>query len=122
VIFKEFILFVTSIIFGITGQFFLKAGALELGKVNGDNILSHIISMITTPKLLIGLTFYGLGAVTYILLLTRVDLSVVGPAVALGYVFSMLIGIIVFKEPIIINRLIGLGLIVCGVILVIWKK
>ena len=33
----------------------------------------------TTPELLIGLVCYGLGAVAYIMLLTRVKLSVAGP-------------------------------------------
>lgn len=119
---KEFILFITSIVFGISGQFFLKSGALKLGKVDASNWLSHVLGIIATPELLIGLAFYGLGAVTYILLLTRVDLSVVGPAVAISYVFSTIIGIYIFKEPIIIARLIGLGMVVCGVILIIVKK
>ncbi len=119
---KEFILFITSIVFGISGQFFLKSGALKLGKVDASNWLSHILGIITTPELLIGLAFYGLGAVTYILLLTRVDLSVVGPAVAISYVFSTIIGIYIFKEPVVIPRLIGLSMVVCGVVLIIWKK
>jgi drug/metabolite transporter (DMT)-like permease len=77
---------------------------------------------VTTPELLLGLTCYGIGAVAYILLLTRINLSVAAPAVSIGYIFSVLLGYFVLKETIPLNRVFGLGLIVAGVILVVWKK
>ena len=78
--------------------------------------------MFTTPELLAGLCFYGIGALAYILVLTRVNLSVAGPAAALIYIFSVLMGYFFFREAIPVNRAVGLGLIICGVLLVIWKK
>jgi drug/metabolite transporter (DMT)-like permease len=85
-------------------------------------MISLILNMITIPELLLGLACYGIGAVAYILLLTRVNLSVAAPAVSIGYIFSVLLGYFVLKEPISLTRVFGLGLIVTGVILVIWKK
>ncbi|GAB4150751.1 MAG: membrane protein [Cyanobacteria bacterium J069] len=117
----ELALLLSSIAFGVAGQFFLKSGALKLGRVEAGNAISHVLSILTVPDLLIGLTCYGLGAVVYILVLTRVKLSVVGPTVALSYVFSVLLGYFVFKEAIPSVRLVGLGLIVAGVILVLWQ-
>jgi drug/metabolite transporter (DMT)-like permease len=119
---QEFGLLLLSIITGVTGQFFLKTGALKLGKVNAENAIRHIISIATTPELVVGLMFYGLGAIAYILLLTRVKLSVVGPSIALSYVFSVLLGYFIFKEAIPMERVLGLGFIVCGVILVVWQR
>ena len=118
----EFGMLLVSILASVAGQFFLKAGALKLGKVNAGNLSSHVLNMITTPEVLVGLTCYGLGAVAYILLLTRVKLSIAGPAVALVYVFSVLVGCFVFRESVPFSRLAGLGLIMCGVVLVIWKN
>ena len=115
-------LFLISLLLSVAGQWLLKAGALKLGKVNASNVVSHVLGIITTPELLAGLTCYGLGAVIYILLLTRVKLSLIAPAVALSYVFSVMLGYFVFRESIPISRVVGLGLIVCGVVLVIWKK
>lgn len=111
-----------SVLTSVAGQFFLKAGATKLGKVNIDNAVSHIIRIITIPELMGGLAFYGLGALAYILLLTRVNLSIAGPSISLVYVFSVLLGYFVFKESIPITRLVGLSLIIGGVILVVWKK
>ncbi|MBD3885076.1 EamA family transporter [Phormidium tenue FACHB-886] len=111
-----------SILASIGGQFLLKAGALKLGKVSTANAINHILSIVTIPELVGGLMLYGLGAIAYILLLTRVNLSIVGPSIALSYVFSVLLGYFVFKEVIPIERVVGLGFIVCGVLLVMWHK
>ncbi len=120
--FREFILLLISVLSASCGQFLLKLGALKLGRASGSNVLSHVLSIALTPELVAGLTMYGLSAVFYILLLTRVDLSVAGPAVALGYVFSVLMGHFLFQEPIFLNRMFGLGFVVLGVVLLIWKK
>jgi drug/metabolite transporter (DMT)-like permease len=119
---QEFGLLVLSIIASVSGQFFLKAGALKLGKVNSGNLVRHVLSIVITPELLTGLLCYGLGAIAFILLLTRVKLSVAGPAVALTYVFSVLLGYFVFHEQIPGIRLVGLAFIVCGVVLVGWQR
>ena len=119
---QELCLLLMSVLTSVAGQFFLKAGATKLGKVNIDNAVSHIIRIITIPELMGGLAFYGLGALAYILLLTRVNLSIAGPSISLVYVFSVLLGYFVFKESIPITRLVGLSLIIGGVILVVWKK
>ena len=119
---QEFCLLLMSVLASVAGQFFLKSGALKLGRVNVANAVNHILSIITTPELLIGLTFYGMGALAYILLLTRVNLSVAGPSASLVYVFSVILGYFIFREPIPLIRLIGLSLIISGVILVVWQK
>jgi drug/metabolite transporter (DMT)-like permease len=118
----EFGLFVISILTNAVGQYLLKSGALRLGAVSVRDIVGYIGAIAMTPQLVAGLFCYGFGALAYILLLTRVNLSVAGPAVALAYVISVLLGFFVFKESIPPVRLLGLGLIVCGVILVIWKR
>jgi drug/metabolite transporter (DMT)-like permease len=119
---QEVGLLLLSILASVSGQFFLKAGALKLGKVNSGNFVSHVLSILITPELLAGLLCYGLGAITFILLLTRVKLSVAGPAIALTYVFSVLLGHFAFHEQIPGIRVVGLAFIVCGVVLVGWQR
>ncbi|MBW4468114.1 MAG: EamA family transporter [Pegethrix bostrychoides GSE-TBD4-15B] len=119
---QEFGLLFVSILASVIGQFLLKAGALKLGAVDANNAISHILGMITVPELVGGLISYAIGAIAYILLLTRVSLSVAAPAVALTYVFAVTLGHFMFREAIPLERLIGLGLIICGVILVVWQK
>ncbi len=61
-------LLLISILTSVAGQFWLKAGALKLGKVNAGNLVSHVFGIVTMPELLAGLACYGLGACAYILL------------------------------------------------------
>ncbi|NMF83156.1 EamA family transporter [Nodosilinea sp. P-1105] len=116
--FQEFGLLLMSIMASTFGQLFLKLGALQLGKVTSANVLTHILSIATTPALLIGLMAYGVGAIGYILLLTRVNLSIAAPSASLMYLTSVLIGAFVFNEDVTSIRLVGLGLIMGGVVLV----
>lgn len=115
---QEFGLLLISVVTSSLGQFFLKLGAVQLGQVTGDNALSHILRIATTPALVAGLTAYGIGAISYILLLTRVKLSVAAPSASLIYLASVLIGYFFFQEALSPGRLVGLGLIVVGVVLV----
>jgi multidrug transporter EmrE-like cation transporter len=122
VILPELSLLLISILAGVFGQFFLKLGASKLGKVGLDNAVNHILSIITTPELLIGLTCYAMGAIVYILLLTRVNLSVAAPAISLSYIFSVLLGHFWFRESITFPQIVGLAAISLGVILVVSQK
>jgi drug/metabolite transporter (DMT)-like permease len=119
---QEFGLFLISIVTSAAGQFFLKSGALKIGKSHPGSFFGNILGMIVIPELAVGLSFYGVGVIAYILLLSRVKLSVAGPALALGYVFSVLLGYFVFHETLPLRRILGLSLIVAGVILVLSKE
>lgn len=118
---QEFALLLLAVLASALGQLFLKVGALQLGEVTGANAFNHILSIATTPALLAGLMAYGVGAVLYILVLTRVELSMAAPASSIIYLAlaSVLIGVVVFKEDLSIARLVGLGLIMGGVVLVV---
>jgi drug/metabolite transporter (DMT)-like permease len=67
-------------------------------------------------------TCYGIGAIVYILLLTRVNLSIAAPAISLSYIFSVLLGHFWFREAIVFSQVIGLAAISIGVILVVSQK
>ena len=101
------------------GQLLLKLGALKLAEIEAATVVGRVVAAILIPELIAGLAAYGLSAVAYILLLTRVKLSVAAPSTALIYVFSVLIGVFVLKEPISSLRLLGLAFIACGVVLVV---
>jgi drug/metabolite transporter (DMT)-like permease len=122
VTFPELSLLLLSVLAGVFGQFFLKMGAVKLGKVEIENVVNHILRMITIPELIFGLTCYGTGAIVYILLLTRVNLSVAAPAISLSYIFSVLLGHFWFREQIAVGQIFGLAAISVGVILVVSHK
>ncbi|MDX2228436.1 MAG: EamA family transporter [Leptolyngbyaceae cyanobacterium bins.349] len=116
---QEFLLFLSAVLVASGGQALLKLGALKLGPVDAGNAVEKIFNILRTPELLIGLVFYGVSAVLFILVLTRVKLSVAGPAISMSYVISVMMGYFFFQEAISVRHLIGLALIACGVVLVV---
>ena len=113
---------IITVLTGSVGQFFLKKGADKLGAVSGSNFVNHILGIVMIPELLIGLTCYAGAAVLYILILTRVPLSVLAPSVALQYVIAVMVGKYAFGDEVPGYRWFGLGMIICGVMLVLLKK
>ena len=120
--FGNIVMLIITVLTGSVGQFFLKKGADKLGAVSGSNFVNHILGIVMIPELLIGLTCYAGAAVLYILILTRVPLSVLAPSVALQYVIAVMVGKYAFGDEVPGYRWFGLGMIICGVMLVLLKK
>lgn len=119
---RDFGLFAIAIAINSIGQLLLKAGANELGQAAPASLSAALWGIATNLTLLAGLGFYGCGSIAYILLLSRVNLSVAGPATALAYVTSVAIGYFVFRETISGIQAIGLAAIIFGVVLVVTQR
>lgn len=116
---QELGLLLLSVVTAACGQLLLKLGALKLNGIEAPDFMGRFLAAIAIPELVTGLGAYGLSAIAYIFLLTRVKLSVAAPSTALIYIFSVLIGLFIFKEPVSSLRLLGLAFIACGVVLVV---
>ena len=64
-----------------------------------------------------GLGMYGLSAVLWLWVLSRLDVSLAYPLVSLGFVVTMLAGVLCLGEPWSWQRMGGAALIVAGVLL-----
>ncbi len=121
VAFNEFLLLLFSVVMAACGQLMLKTGAVKINLIEASTVAGRIVSAVLIPELVAGLAIYAVSAIAYILLLSRVKLSVAAPGSASVYVLSVLIGVFFFREPVSLLRMLGLVLITCGVILVISK-
>lgn len=115
---QAFGLLLLSILANVAVQFFLKMSSTKFGKIDTSNIWDLLWHALTTPGVLAGIACSVLSAIAYFFVLTGLELSVAGPASALVYIFSVLIGHFLFKEAVPFSHLAGLSLIVCGVVLV----
>jgi len=102
------LVFVGGII-GSFGAVFLKLGAARLTK----SIWSFL-----NFRLAVGVGLYLLSTVFYILGIKGGQLSVLYPMVALGYVWTLLWARIFFRESFNLQKVLGLGLILLGVVFV----
>ena len=65
-----------------------------------------------------GLAMYGLGALLWLLVLARIDVSAAYPFVGLGFVMTMMLGWLLLGESLQPTRVAGTLLIALGVVLV----
>ena len=101
-----------SIGLGVAGQLLMKSAAL-----NSAQSPQGLVS----PATLLALGVYGLGVVNWIMALRSVNLGVAYSVSSLNYVGIFLGSYFLFDEAITAQRLIGVGLIFFGVLLIVFR-
>lgn len=110
-----------SIAMSSIAQILLKAGmsgpavrgAIEAG---GTAVVLRAVAL--SPGVVTGLALYGLGAMLWLAVLAKAEVSQAYPFVALGFVVTGLLGWMMFDDAMGPARMLGIGLIVVGVVLV----
>ncbi len=105
----------------MSGQLLLKAGANKVGRIEAvalRNPLKIVLSFLTSPLILLGLTLFLVSAFLWITALTRVDLSFAYPLVGISYVLILLFSRIFLGENVNAFRWLGALLVALGVALI----
>lgn len=115
-----FLVALASITLSVIAQFMLKAGMSSpaVKAVLSEPLgLQTAFAVLLNPKVLAGFMFYGLGAVVWLAVLARWDVSKAYPLVGLGFAMTVMIGL-VLGEQVSLVRAIGVALICAGVFVV----
>lgn len=118
---KSLILIFLAMTIAICGQVSLKTGMNEVGKIDVSietNYVDTAKKVASKPIIWFGLFLYGLGAIVWLVVLSRVDLSFAYPMLSISYVLIVIISIVRFGEQITFSRIIGTLLICTGVIFI----
>jgi len=117
---REPVLLFITVAFNVLGQFMMKNGMNQVGVIGNDlsAIPASFVRVITTPSVLLGVVAYGLSAVFWLVVLSRVDLSYAYPVLSLGYVAVVLVSWLWLGEGVSLGRWIGVFIICFGVWLV----
>jgi drug/metabolite transporter (DMT)-like permease len=100
--------FVAALI-GSFGAVFLKMGAVRLHR--------ELRTLLLNWHLGVGVGLYLLSFVFYYMGLRDGELSVVFPMVSLGYIWTLVWSRMFFGEVISRRKVLGLGLIICGILI-----
>ncbi len=117
---NTFAIALLSIALSVAAQFSLKAGMSDQGtrEAMGQPFsLGSLTAVMTNKYVLGGFVLYGLGAVIWLGVLSKWDVSKAYPLVGLGFVFTVMVGLIL-GEQVSPLRAGGVALICAGVILV----
>ena len=118
---KVFFLIITCVTLSALSQMVMKLGMsgpqTQAALANGFK-LSTAWDVVTNLYVFLGLSMYVVGAGLWLLVLSKVDVSMAYPFVGLGFVMTMFLGWAFLNESIGIARISGTLFIVAGVILV----
>lgn len=118
-----FTLFVAliAIMLLVGGQTLLKVGLNEIGGVSlfDGNPVGSLLGLLRTPWIILGFFCYGVSAIFWLDVLSKLDFSLAFPMVSLTYVFSLVIGSFVFHETVGLDRIAGVLLILSGLFFVV---
>jgi drug/metabolite transporter (DMT)-like permease len=116
----DFGVLLCGVLLNAFAQLWLKAATRVSGPlVAGDaSVMSRAVQLLTVPSLWYALTAYGLSVVVWIVGLSRVPVSQAYPLLSLGYVLNIGLAWWLFGEVPNAQRVIGVGVIVAGVVLV----
>jgi multidrug transporter EmrE-like cation transporter len=117
----ELVLFILlSVLLSSGSQVLLKFGmsapAIQLALGDASGPLRIALEIASSPSILLGLTCFGLSAIVWLFVLSRIPLSTAYPFVALGIAITVAAGRFLFGEPITTAKLFGVILIIAGVL------
>ncbi len=97
------------------GQALFKVAALQT-KFAGSDPLALSKQLLGTPTFLVACLLYAVSTVIWVSLMARLPLSTAYPVViAISIILTTLLGVIVFKEPLTSQKIIGLMVVIAGV-------
>ena len=116
---KDFTLLFFNVLLTVIGQILFKQGMNMVGRVNSvRDALGKLTQAFLNPYVLSGIAIYGFTTLVWLVILSRVKLSIAYPMLSFGYVLSILFSWMLFKESIPKTRIIGAAIICIGVYLV----
>jgi drug/metabolite transporter (DMT)-like permease len=80
--------------------------------------IASIISVLLSPKIILGLFLYFLALLIYLYSLTKLQLNLAYPLLSFSFIFVTIFSFVFLKEKFTIKRLFGILLIILGVALV----
>ncbi len=116
---KDIFLIVLSVMLASAGQLLLKQGMIKVGRISSlASVPSMLITALLNPMVLAGLAVFGISALSWLIVLSRVNLSIAYPMVSLGYVAIIFLSWLIFKESVKPVTIAGCFTIAFGVFLI----
>ncbi len=111
------LLILSSVSLSALAQLALKVGTSAVSARTGG-VGGEVSGLLHSPMVYVGLGLYGLGAMLWLFVLGRAPLSLAYPFVGIGFIMTMLAGILILHENVTPARIGGTLLIALGCVLV----
>ncbi|MCA9726358.1 MAG: EamA family transporter [Candidatus Eisenbacteria bacterium] len=112
------LLVIIAVCFSVTGELCLKSGMDQIGVLSFSNLFPTLGRVLSNTRIWTGFAAIGVGAVFWLAVLSRVNLSWAYPMLSLGYILVLLFSALILREPVSALRWIGALVVVAGVFLI----
>jgi multidrug transporter EmrE-like cation transporter len=113
-------LILVSVAFATLGQFTLKSAMNHVTRHQSSDhpAVQTLLNAAREPRLWAGLTLFGVSAIFWLVVLSKVPLSFAYPFVGLSYIVIVLVARIVLHEHVPALRWIGVAVVAAGIAIV----
>ena len=111
-------LLLVSVGFAVAGQLTLKAAMTRIGRIGGANMTAAgatIARAAREPALWVGLVLFGISSLFWLVVLSRVPLSVAYPFVGVSYIAIVALSRAFLGEHVPASRWVGVIVIAVGI-------
>ncbi len=114
-------LLLVSVGFAIAGQLTLKSAMTRIGRIGSAEVEAAgetVGRAIREPRLWAGLALFGISSIFWLIVLSRVPLSVAYPFVGVSYILIVLLSRYVLHEQVPLMRWLGVVIVATGVAII----
>lgn len=118
--FLEHAYIVATIIFTVYSQLIMRWQVGEAGALPTDSPgkVNYIVALLFNPWVLSGVVATFLAGISWMLAMTKFEISYAYPFVSLNYILVLVAGFLLFNESITVTKLAGSALVVLGIIVI----
>jgi multidrug transporter EmrE-like cation transporter len=110
-----------SVGFAIAGQLTLKSAMNNIGRIGSAELRAAgdtIVKAVQEPRLWAGLVLFGISSIFWLIVLSRVPLSVAYPFVGVSYIVIVLLSRLVLHEQVPAMRWAGVVVVAAGIAII----
>ncbi len=125
---KNLVLILFSVVLGVLGQLSLKHGVMAVSSLGTSgitqslsvrSILTFLLGSAGNKFVILGFLCYVISAASWLVILSRVELSLAYPLISIGYILVVVLSKYLFDEPVTSMRIAGTLLVCAGVFLLV---
>lgn len=122
--FHNLLLILSSVSLNAFAQLFIRKGMLKIGEIsfNFEQIVKMVLAVFTNIYLLAGMFSYGISVILWMIVLSKVNVSLAYPLGSVGYIITTVLAYLFFNEPITFQKVLGIIIICIGVFILTQSK
>lgn len=125
---KNLLLILFSVVFGVAGQLSLKHGVglvsaqshqRIVNSLDPGSMIAFLSNAVLNRFVILGFLSYLISAASWLIALSRMDLSFAYPMISVGYIIVVILSKLIFDEPVTTLRIAGTLFVCFGVFLLL---